>query len=286
MSRHHGIPEGEVEREKSIGPAAPRVPSDPVNWSDELEEFHEESSRDHPIEVLTREVMVSRFEAIPDGGTLVDVGCSTGYLLSDLQIRFPSARVVGFDLILSGLRKALHTAPRTLPVLADACLLPLGSGSVDGVVSANLLEHVRDDVGALAEIYRVLRPGSLAALVVPAGPGVYDYYDRFLHHERRYGRRELADKSESVGFDVLEDTHLGVLPYPAFWAVKKKNRVLFDDLAGRELEMRVRRDYEGTQSSRVFELACRIERRILNRGTPMPFGIRGFTLVRKPCSFR
>jgi SAM-dependent methyltransferase len=253
-----------------------------VNWSDELEAFHEETSRDHPIEVLTREAMLSRLGPVPDGGTVVDVGCSTGYLLSDLHERFPSARVVGFDLVFAGLCKARNTAPATLPVMADACRLPLRAESVDAVVSANLLEHVGDDVRALGEIYRVLRPGGVAALVVPAGPGVYDYYDRFLHHERRYGRRELAGKARRVGFEVVEDTHLGTLPFPAFWALKKRNRVRFDKLAGEELEARVRRDYEGTQSSRLFEVACRMERRILDRGTALPFGIRGFTTVRRP----
>ena len=77
------------------------------------------------------------------------------------------------------------------------CALPFADASVAAAVSANLLEHVPDDERALAELRRVLRPGGRAVIVVPASPGVYDYYDRFLGHERRYARGELASKARA-----------------------------------------------------------------------------------------
>ena len=55
----------------------------------------------------------------------------------------------------------------------------------------------------------MLRPGAAAVLVIPTGPGLYDYYDRFLHHERRYARGEMADKARGVGLRVEADLHLG-----------------------------------------------------------------------------
>ncbi len=61
-----------------------------------------------------------------------------------------------------------------------------------GPVSANLLEHVPMIKRRCGEVARVLRPGRRAVVVVPAGPDTYDYYDRFLGHERRYARGELA----------------------------------------------------------------------------------------------
>ena len=80
----------------------------------------------------------------------------------------------------------------------------------------NLLEHVPDDERALVEMRRVLRPGARAVLVVPAGPRLYDYYDRFLGHERRYARGELAAKGRRAGLEVIEDLHLGSVLFPAF----------------------------------------------------------------------
>jgi SAM-dependent methyltransferase len=253
-----------------------------ANWSEDLEEFHEESTRDHPIEVLTRQTVLSLLNALTATATIVEVGCSTGYLLDDLRAAYPSAKLAGFDLIPSGLHKAHATMPDCLVAQADACELPLADGCADAVISVNLLEHVHDDVRALSEIQRVLRPGAAAVLVVPTGPGLYDYYDRFLHHERRYARGEMAEKVRSVGLGVEADLHLGSVVFPAFWALKKRNRRRFDHLAGYELEDRVRRDYGGTKDSSLFSAACSFERGLLRHGIHLPFGIRGLTVVRRP----
>jgi SAM-dependent methyltransferase len=253
-----------------------------ANWSEDLEELHEESTRDHPIEVLTRRTVMSLIDALTGTATIVEVGCSTGYLLEDLRAAYPSARLVGFDLIASGLHKAHAALPDCVVAQADACELPLADGCADAVISVNLLEHVHDDARALAEIKRVLRPGAAAVLVVPTGPGLYDYYDRFLHHERRYARGEMAEKVRGVGLGVEVDMHLGSVVFPAFWALKKRNRLRFDHLAGSELEERVRRDYGDTKDSPLFDAACRFERGLLRHGVHLPFGVRGLTVGRRP----
>jgi SAM-dependent methyltransferase len=133
------------------------VEADPsVNWSDELEALHEEASRSHFIDQWTRGAIVDGIGPLGEHSTILDVGCSTGYLLEDLRAAHPSARLIGVDLIAAGLRKAHAALPEVRLLHADACALPLADGSVDAVVSANLLEHVPDDRRALAEIARVL----------------------------------------------------------------------------------------------------------------------------------
>jgi SAM-dependent methyltransferase len=253
-----------------------------VNWSDDLEELHEESSRTHFIDVWTRGAMLERLDEVRADGAIVDLGCSTGYLLEDLRAAFPGARLLGVDLVAPGLRKAHVLVPDAQLLRADVCALPLADRSVDAVVSANLFEHVPDDRRALREVRRVLRPGGKGVIVVPAAPGTYDYYDRFLGHERRYGRGELAAKAGDAGLEVLEDAHLGALLFPAFWIVKKRNRRRYDDLRGEALEVRVAQDIAGTQNSALGRWACRVERLLLNRGVRLPFGIRGLTVVRRP----
>lgn len=253
-----------------------------VNWSDELEELHEESSRSHFIDVWTRTAMIERLGDVPAGGTIADLGCSTGYLLEDLRSAYPGVELVGVDLVAPGLRKAHELVAEARLLRADVCALPLAESSIDAVVSANLLEHVPDDRGALDELRRVLRPGGRGVIVVPAGPSTYDYYDRFLGHERRYERGELSAKASAAGLEVLEDAHLGAPLYPAFWAVKKRNRWRYDHLRGNALEARVAQDIANTQDSTLGAWACRLERSLLRRGIRLPFGIRGLTVVRRP----
>lgn len=70
------------------------------------------------------------------------------------------------------------------------------------VVCLNVLEHIRDDCFALAEMGRVLAPGGRLALLVPAHQFLYGEFDRAVGHYRRYARRELKEKLQSVGFRV------------------------------------------------------------------------------------
>jgi SAM-dependent methyltransferase len=249
-----------------------------VNWSDDLEALHSESSRDHFLDVWTRTALLDAIDGL-DPRIVLDAGCSSGFLLEDLRSRYPDATLLGVDLVAAGLRRAHALVPDAQLLLADVCHLPIEDGSVDAVLSANLLEHVPDDVAALAEIHRVLRPGGLAAIIVPAGPGTYDYYDRFLGHERRYARGELAHKA--AGFDVLHDTHVGSVIHPAFWAVKKLNRRRHPDPSADEQRALVERDISRTSNSRLGELTTRLERVLLRRRVRMPFGIRSFTILRK-----
>jgi len=253
-----------------------------VNWSEDLEAMHEESSHTHFIEVWTRRAMLARLGAMPAAPTVIDIGCSTGYLLADLRKAIPDATLVGVDLVVSGLRKAHGHVPDALLLHADACALPLESSSVDSALSANLLEHVPDDEQALAEIHRILRPGARAVIVVPVNPGAYDCYDRLLGHERRYARGELARKARGVGLSVLEDIHLGAPLYPAFWSVKQRNRRRHEQLSGAALERKVRSDIERTANSPLGRLACRLEELLLAGGVRLPFGIRGLSVLERP----
>jgi SAM-dependent methyltransferase len=257
---------------------------DGTNWSRELESLHEQSSRDHPIDVWTRRATLARLGSVAAGAVVLDLGCSTGFLLEDLRRAFPQAALVGIELIAAGLSKAHVSVPEARLVQADARRLPLADASVDVAVSLNLLEHVPDDERALNELGRVLRPGARAVLVVPIGRGLYDYYDRFLGHERRYDRGELAAKARRSGLEVVEDLHLGGALFPAFWVVKQRNRRRYGQLRGTALAGRVATDIGSSRDSRIVRVGLLLEEALLDRGLRLPFGIRGLTVVRRPGS--
>jgi SAM-dependent methyltransferase len=74
----------------------------------------------------------------------------------------------------------------------------------DSVVCLNVLEHIEDDLFALAQMRNSLAPGGNLALLVPAHRFLYGAFDRALGHFRRYEKRELAGKLEKTGFAVRE----------------------------------------------------------------------------------
>ena len=255
---------------------------DAFNWSDDLEDLHENEGADHFLDEWTRRAVLDGLDlarATPQ--LIVDIGCSSGVLLRDLRRERPGAALLGVDVVPSGLQVAHQLVPDVPLIRASALALPLADGSVDAIASLNVLEHLAEDVGALAEMRRVLRPGGRAAVVVPAGPGLYDFYDRHLQHERRYARRELSRKAVAAGLRVRLDTHLGSGLYPAFWFVKKRNRRIQRSLdREREREL-VAGQIEGTKDSRVGRALCTLERRALAHGIRPPFGIRSLVVLER-----
>jgi SAM-dependent methyltransferase len=66
----------------------------------------------------------------------------------------------------------------------------------------DVLEHVADDRAALREYHRVVEPGGVAVLMVPAYQWLFSDHDRRACHHRRYSARALAERTEEAGFVV------------------------------------------------------------------------------------
>jgi SAM-dependent methyltransferase len=77
-------------------------------------------------------------------------------------------------------------------------------GRFGTVFALNVVEHIADDVRALANCRRLLRPGGHLIVLVPAGAWLYNRLDRELGHYRRYSRHTLEQALvEAGGLDVL-----------------------------------------------------------------------------------
>ena len=80
-----------------------------------------------------------------------------------------------------------------------------GSGShlrgrnIDTIVALNVLEHIRDDRNALAEMAAMLAPGGRVILQLPAHPLLYGSLDRNLDHYRRYTISGIREKFTAAG---------------------------------------------------------------------------------------
>jgi SAM-dependent methyltransferase len=244
-------------------------------WSDDLTAMHEaEAGSDHPIDVASRRRAVQELGRHLRGhaDTILEVGCSSGYMLQDLRRAFPGALVIGSDYVGAPLTR-LAAAEPDLPLLQiDLTECPLPDASVDAVVALNVLEHIADDVAAVRQIHRVLKPGGVAYIEIPAGPSLFDVHDKVLMHHRRYTRGGAVRLFEAAGFKVERPTHLGFLVWPAFAAVKLRNK---RHLARSEAEQRaiVEGLIRDSKASPVMGLAMRAET-ALAKVIRFPLGVR------------
>jgi ubiquinone/menaquinone biosynthesis C-methylase UbiE len=104
--------------------------------------------------------------ALPEGGTVLDIGCGTGTFAISLASTRPDAQVVGIDgdQEILALARAKDGAERVQWREGLAGALPFGDGSVDVVTMSLVLHHLLPGQKreALVEARRVLKPaGSL-----------------------------------------------------------------------------------------------------------------------------
>jgi SAM-dependent methyltransferase len=72
----------------------------------------------------------------------------------------------------------------------------------DLIMSFEVIEHLKDDVGALREWREYLKPGGRMILSTPAHPSRWNAADEWAGHVRRYTRWQLVDAVEKAGFEV------------------------------------------------------------------------------------
>ncbi|TAK34632.1 MAG: class I SAM-dependent methyltransferase [Chloroflexota bacterium] len=153
-------------------------------------------------------------KAMPTPGlTVLDAGCGTGANLVHLGAR---GQVVGLDLAeealsfcrLRGSQKLTRGSIQTLPFRQDC---------FDLVVSFDVLYHraVSDDVVALREFRRVLRPDGLLLLRLPAFHWLRSAHDKVIHTRHRYTTAEVRDRLTAAGFAIERLTYVNFLLFPA-----------------------------------------------------------------------
>ena len=108
----------------------------------------------------------------------------------------------------------------------DARRLPFADGTFDAVVTSEVLEHIQDDVTAISELHRVLKPGGTLGVTVPTWwPEKINWMlsDEYHApkspggHVRIYSATELKAKLRSAGFDVFGSHHAHALHSPYWW---------------------------------------------------------------------
>lgn len=81
----------------------------------------------------------------------------------------------------------------------------------DSVLALNVLEHVRDDVSALKNVYDILKPDGRLVLLVPAHQTLYNNIDVAIGHFRRYSLKSLTTIIGETKFRVLTMFYMNLL---------------------------------------------------------------------------
>lgn len=151
---------------------------------------------------------------------LLDAGCGTGGMMRRIGPKHPAWRWTGVDNSPLACRLARERCAAEV-VEADLTALPFSDGSFAAVTSTDVLYHIDDDRKALAEMARVLCPGGLVVVNVPAHPWLWSYHDVAVHGRRRYSRRDLEGKLLAAGLELIAVTHWNALLLPLIYVRRR-----------------------------------------------------------------
>ena len=250
-------------------------------WSDQLTAMHEaEAKSTHPIDLASRSLALQSMQRLRGAPIILDIGCSSGFLLEDFRLRIPAAQAIGSDYLVNVVEKASQRIPNVPFIQFDLRKCPLPDSCVDAVSALNVLEHIDDDFTALKEIRRILKPAGIAHIEVPADPSSFDLYDEVLMHFRRYRLSELAAKARDAGFAILSATHLGFFIYPAFKFVKRRNQKAGKNLTHEEKTLLVARQIGTTARAKALSILFKFEQS-LGGVISYPIGIRAVLRLQK-----
>lgn len=204
------------------------------------------------------------------GARVLEVGCGTGGNLPMLA-RFgavsaiePDAEARAYAAEKSGIEVRNGVLPDHLPQFETP---------FDLIASFDVIEHVEDDVGALAALGRLLKPGAPLIATVPANRWMWSDHDVKHHHKRRYELAGFKAMVRQAGLEVQKATYFNSLLFPLIAALRLAKGAL--RLRGGDDEA-----MPGVAVNKALHHLFAAERRLLRRAD-LPFGVSILLVARR-----
>lgn len=208
---------------------------------------------------------------------ILDIGCGTGMLLEDLE---KMGHATGLDFSMVALEYCRNRGIKNLG-RADVRHIPIADNSVDVITALDLIEHIEDDHGLMEEFARVLKPGGIAIMTVPAHKKLWSGHDVALHHFRRYEKPEFKALVEGAGLQPRKYSYGMATAYVPAILVRnwKKMRGQVNDGASTD-EFPIPGWLNG-----MLKASVGVESWWLKRGN-LPFGLSLLCIAEKPGGVR
>jgi ubiquinone/menaquinone biosynthesis C-methylase UbiE len=220
--------------------------------------------------VALREFVVATVTSrMVEGSRVLDIGCSTGHVIAALPEEY---KRTGIDVSPGAIDLARAIRPAIPFVNASVEELPFESGSFDCAFALDVLSmRGVDNRAALREIRRVLRPGGVFLVQVPAYEWLKSDYDYAVGTAHRYTAGSLRSLLQTEGFGMERLTYRVTTLFP----LAATRRLLARCAETRDLRVPSR------TLNRLFAGITRLEDRVARRRR-LPFGLSVFAVAAVP----
>jgi len=204
-----------------------------------------------------------------DRPDVLDIGCCGGVMFDDLR-EFAEPYGIEPDPQLAPAVPQWSSRIEQVPFSGDY----RSDRTYDLVLMLDVLEHIKDESGAVRALYELLTPGGSALLTVPALPALWSVHDDANLHFRRYTRKTLVAALTAAGFELQRVEYLFGWSLPLVAARRFIARSIPEDY---------RVSVPPQPINRLFEGLTRVEQRISETlRIPLPLGSSLLAIARRP----
>lgn len=212
----------------------------------------------------------------PNAENFLEIGCGTGFVLSELERALSQLLLYGSDISTIGLKFAAKRLKKAKLFQMDAHQIPF-EDEFDVMGAFDILEHIKNDQLVLSQMYQAVRKNGGIILTVPQHRFLWSHFDENACHRRRYSASELKFKVEQAGFEVIKMTSFVslLLPLMLVSRLKQKRKPAREYDVMSELKL-------GGLPNTLLEKALHLEHCLINLGISLPFGGSLFLIANKP----
>lgn len=213
---------------------------------------------------------IRKYLAPKENRKILDIGCGAGLMLSSLT---EVGETFGMDMSDDAIEFCRKNFAGTIKkgFLPDG--IPYEKDFFDLVVALDVIEHVDNDVEALAAMRNLLNATGKAVITVPAYMFLWSEHDDLNQHKRRYSLGELRDKLTKSGFTIEKISYFNTFLFPVIYVIRKLNNIL-KRRGGSDFDM------PGTTVNYALKQIFGFEKYLL-RLFNLPFGVSILAVVRK-----
>lgn len=200
---------------------------------------------------------------LPKDARVLDAGCGTG---GNLALLAGFGHVTGVESDAQALQMAQSRGVASILAGSLPDHMPMQGPQFDLVVMLDVLEHIEDDLGSLAALATLIKPGGSLCITVPAFQFLWSEHDVQHHHKRRYVAAGLRELLGRAGLAVRHLSYFNTVLFPVVAAVRIAQKLVTPkDMTG---ELSVPPQLINRALGAIFSA----ERHLVCR-TGLPFGV-------------
>lgn len=152
-----------------------------------------------------KDIIIKLIDKIDKKSKVLEVGCSGGPLIKSLT-NIGCPHVYGIDVSESSIQLCKKRGIKTAFVM-DGAKTTFDDETFDIIIASDVLEHIKKDRLALSEWRRILTPGGMLIIFVPAFNFLWSEHDIINKHYKRYSRKDLMHTLQKSGFFIKRSSY-------------------------------------------------------------------------------